>query len=145
MISSLSQKSLSCQVGGGLNSEMGGQAETRWERTGLDQGRAMKGEKGQVGEASRSPSGQALEDDGLGCRVGMGREASRMQPRALSGSLGCGGTTPNIGTKRRSRFAMWDTVSIRGSGVIRPEGRVGREGFLRPQDPEVWGPGRRWG
>ena len=119
MISSVSQKSLSCQGGGGLNSEMGGQAETRWERTGLAQGRATKGEKGHVGETSRSPSGQALEDDGLGRRVGTGREASRMKPRALPGSLGCGGTTPKIGTRRRSRSAVWDTVRIRGAGISR--------------------------
>lgn len=35
--------------GGGLRGEMGGQAERRRERTGLDQGRAMKGEQGADG------------------------------------------------------------------------------------------------
>lgn len=41
-----------------------------------------------------------------------------MKPRALSGSLGYGGATPDKGTERRRSFAISDIVSVREPEII---------------------------
>lgn len=49
----------------------------------------------------------------VGCRLGR-EAASRMKPSALSGSLVY--DTPVTRAKKRSRFAVWDMVSIGARG-----------------------------
>lgn len=91
----------------------------------------MTDEKGQVGESG----GLVVKPQRMtvGSRLGVGREeASRMKPRTLSGSLPCGDTPA------KDQTAVWDMVSIRGLRLRAGWGG----GFLRPQDPQVWGPGR---
>lgn len=70
-------KSLSPPSGGGLKRELGGdQAEKRWGRTGLDQGRALRREGGRW-DTPRSPNGQAMEGDRLGWGWGWGGRHQR--------------------------------------------------------------------
>lgn len=57
---------------------------------GLDQGRAMKGEK----RTSKRDIQEAMQVDGSGWgEEGLGREASRMRPKVPSGNLVYGGAT----------------------------------------------------
>lgn len=68
-------------------------------------------------KASRSPRGQAVGVDGSGWGVGIGKEVSKMKPRARSGSLGYKRATPETGTERRWWFAVSDIVSVRDPGI----------------------------
>lgn len=70
-----------------------------------------------MGETARSPGGQARETDGWSWWPGWGARHQRRARGSLV-SLGYGGATPETGAERRSRFAIWDKVSVRGTGII---------------------------